>query len=244
MDTWSPELGKGGYPVKKIIAVLLSLYLLSSVGVSALAAKAEQTPKELYQAYEAIVEEANETYGLDLALCPLEDLDQDHMSPVQGFQADVDELVKTILFLDEEQGGREPEPNFFQGLFRRLFGPSKENCGVGTKTVSVNTAVYAEGLGIDWDLSPIFAVNTPTGEPSYYLESVRGVDMVPTTLPTGYKAVADGSPWYEVSENQRDCTVYQQFTLTKNAVSGTATPWVAFHVDGDTGVITVGDFAS
>lgn len=50
--------------------------------------------------------------------------------------------------------------------------------------------------------------------------------MTPVALPVGYEAVADGSPWFEVSEDDRDCTVYQQFTLTKNAVSGTVTPWV------------------
>lgn len=226
--------------MKKIIAALLSVGMLSSIGVSALAAQAEQTAQDRYQAYEAIVAEANERYGLDLTLCPLADIDQDHMSPVQGFQADVDELVRTILYIEENQGGQEPEQTFFQRLFLTLFGPSKEDRGVGTKTVSVDTASYASYLGLDWELSPIFVVNTPTGDPSYYLESVRNVDMTPVTLPMGYEAVADGSPWYEVSENERGCTVYQQFSLTKNAVSGTVTPWVAFCVDENNGVITVG----
>lgn len=227
--------------MKKVIAALLALCVFHLVGVSAFAAKVEKSPKELYQEYEAIVEEANEIYGLDLTLCPLEDMDQDHMSPVQGFQADVDELVETILFMENQQGGQEPGQSFFQGLFLKLFGPSKEDRGVGTKTVSVNTAFYATCLGMDWTLSPIFVVNTPAGEPSYYLEGVRSVDMTPGTLPAGYEAVANGSPWYEVTANKKHCTVYQQFTLTKNSVSGTVTPWVEFHVDAGTGVITVGE---
>ncbi len=227
--------------MKKVIVALLVFCIFDLVGISVFAAELEKSPEKLYREYEAIVAEVNETYDLDIVLCPLEDMDQDHMSTVQGFRTDVNELVDAIRFIEKWQGGQEPEQGFFQGLFRRLFGPSEEERGVGAKTLSVNTPVYATAFGLDWTLSPIFVVNTPTGTPSYYIQDVRNADMTPSVLPTGYKAEANGSSWFELSPGKKQCTVYQQFTLSKNYVRAPVVPWVVFRVDTDTGAISVGE---
>ena len=199
-----------------------------------------QHPVQLYQEYEAVVEEVNERHGLNLMLCPFKEIDQQHMGPVQGVQADAKELAKTVQFMDEWQGAKKQEQRPIQKFVCKVFRLNKEERGVGNKLVSVNTEFYASCLGMDWTVSPIVSVNTPTGEPDCYIQDVRNVDMVLVSLPTGYEAVANGSAWYEISPNKKSCTIYQQFTLTKNYLNISIVPKVILQVDSETGVVSVG----
>ena len=53
----------------------------------------ETAPEVLYQEYETIIQEANETHEVDLSLAPLEEMDPERMPTVNKIQHDEDEMV-------------------------------------------------------------------------------------------------------------------------------------------------------
>lgn len=202
--------------------------------------------QELYDQYQAIVDQVNEEYDLNLVLRPMEDIGPNEMGHLESFRSDVEEMREIALEMRESSGGPHVSLDAGEKLSRRLFGNpflgiQLDGAGMGAKEAPTTTEYYAGRYGLEWTLSPIILVNCPVGpDPVYYIEDVSALDMVPTSLPIGFSAVADGSAWCEFYENDTHCAIFQRFVLTKNLVSGVVTPWVVYHIDPENGILDYG----
>ena len=201
----------------------------------------ETAPEVLYQEYEAIVEEANETHDVDLTLAPLEEMDPDRMPSVNKFQHDVDEMVEAVQYIAQYQGGQVPERTFAQEFFRELFNLDRRHLGLGDRIISEVTDSYAAELGMTWNVDVNVVISTPTGPVDFYVQKILGEEMTAGEMPDGYTVKAVGATWSQVSSDLKACAVYRQFVLTQNGVSTTVIPWIVLEVNRDTGAVVVSE---
>ncbi|MBQ9853287.1 MAG: hypothetical protein IJO69_07170 [Ruminiclostridium sp.] len=199
----------------------------------------ETAPAVLYQEYETIIQEANETHDVELSLAPLEEMDPERMPTVTKFQHDVDEMVEAIQYIGQYQGGQVPERTFAQEFFRELFNLDRRIIGMGDRIVSETTDGYAAELGMIWNVEVNVVISTPTGPVDFYVQKIMDQEMTAGTMPAGYTVKAVGETWSQVSSDYRSCAVYRQFILTQNGVSATVVPWIVLEVNGETAAVTV-----
>ena len=199
----------------------------------------ETAPEVLYQAYEDMVAQANESHDIDLTLVPLEEMDPEHMPTVTRFQHDVDEMVEAVQYIAQYQGGQVPERTFAQEFFRELFNLDRRRIGMGTREISEITERYASALGISWLVTADVGVSTPAGPVDYYIQLVLEPGMEPEELPSGYEVEVVGEAWSQIALDKRSCTIYRQFILSKNGISATVVPWIVLEVNVETAAVTV-----
>ncbi|MBR5533896.1 MAG: hypothetical protein IKU62_03540 [Ruminiclostridium sp.] len=203
----------------------------------------ETDPAVLYQAYEDMVAEANETYDVDLTLAPLEEMDPERMPTVTRFRHDVDEMVEAVQYIAQYQGGKVPERTFLQEFFRELFKRDRQMLDVGTREVSETTDGYTTELGMTWNVDVDVVVSSPTGPVDFYIQKILEQEMTPGELPEGYTVEAVGEAWTQIASDWNSCAVYRQFILTQNGVSARVVPWIVLEVNEDTGAVVVSEAA-
>ena len=201
----------------------------------------ETAPEVLYQEYETIIQEANETHEVALTLAPLEELDPERMPTVNKFQYDVEEMVEAVQYIAQYQGGQVPERTFAQDFFRELFNLDRHIVGMGTREISETTDGYADALGMTWNVDIDVVVSTPTGPVDFYIQRFLEGEMTAGEMPEGYTVKAVGPTWSQVSSDYRACAVYRQFVLTQNGVSATVVPWIVLEVNAETAAVTVSE---
>lgn len=201
----------------------------------------ETAPEVLYQEYETIIAEANETHGVELTLAPLEEMEPERMPTVNKFQHDVDEMVETVQYIAQYQGGQVQERTFAQEFFRELFNLDRHIVGIGTREVSETTDSYTAELGMTWNVEVDVVISTPTGPVDFYVQKIMDQEMTAGTMPVGYTVKAVGETWSQVSSDYRSCAVYRQFILTQNGVSATVVPWIVLEVNAETAAVTISE---
>lgn len=226
---------------KKFIFAGVICLLLGMLVISTMLGKDKISSIELYREYESIIDDANKTHDVSLVLVPLNEMDLDRMPTVNKFQHNVDEMVKSVQYISQHQGGQIPNPTFAQEFLGELFNPEQRTVGLGTHQVSEPTTSYADELGMTWNADIDVVVSTPTGSVHYYIQQVPKSEMTVEEMPKGYTLEAVGKAWSQLSSDFKSCAVYQQFTMTKNGVSVTLVPWIVLEVDEDTGAIAISE---
>jgi hypothetical protein len=224
------------------IAMVSSFFVVSAYAASAStgqegAVPSDSTAEELYEAYQAIVEQANEKYDLEMSVVPFEEMNQEEMLTEEEFTQSVEELAKFLLSPYNDAG---------TGNLAGELGATAESStsgGTGTKTLSYvqtktveNCTVYFTYSGscnIGKDAQGLYYfISTSFARPSAQPQSSSALSLAYSG--NLGKTLTDGNSTWKIS---------QAFTVTKNnAVTGTYTAVAYFHLSNMTGVVTPSDY--
>lgn len=210
---------------KRFGTLALALILACSLAIPAGAANTEQTPEELYQGYLRVIEEVNEQYGMNVSVDSLEEMDTNDMPAVETVREDAIALSET---LQRTEAAMAMESDVaIQSL-----------PGVGDKSVIVYPKGSWDKVTFKWRITAKVTVNTPTGTPNYYFEGISNVQVVNSSIPSGYYAKAAGALQIKLSNSNKIYTIQQTQEIGKGNVHATMTPRGTFTVNSSTGSVT------
>lgn len=224
--------------MKKMISLSLALCFLLALAIQAGATsiKNDLSPEELYQEYLAVVDRVSQESGVEISVCPLDEMDRNNMDSLDEFTADVYDLRDTVLSintsntLEESTGTIQP--------FASYTNPSGK--GAGDKYVNLNKS---GGQNAPYFVFNFYAHFYVAGSNNNFWIK-QGPDQISITRvrgPVDYDSIAVGSPKISTSTSGTTVNkkVTQRFDIMKDGtLTAIAYPYVVYSLETTTGVIT------
>ena len=227
--------------MKKMISLALAICMALALAVPAGAAMPDnKTAEEVYQEYQEVADCVKEESGVDISICPLSEMDKDHMKSVEEVKKDICELRDTILAISNFDGVSDEMGN----QMRRVSHSNPSAKGPGDKYVGLNkTPERSAGAPLT---SFIFGFNAhfyvSGTENNYWLKV--GPDQIKVSMeriPNGYSCTTNGSPIVttQTTGTQVNKKVTQNIKFYKDGTCfATAPVYVVFSLNTQAGVIT------
>lgn len=211
--------------LKKTSACFLVLCLsLSLTTFAATSPTTTQSPEELYAQYQAIVEEANQTYGLDIRVLPLEEMDQTHMSSLEKFRIDVQDFCGLLTAAPTSNSQSIPAT------------PSRRGVGAQTVPYTLTKTYFASTVYVSF--SGYFDIKQNVSN-AYYFSTASFADPRASSNDSTLSFTRTGALSKRLIDRNSTYQVSQTFQVTKNNdLYGPITATAYFHLNPFTGVVT------